>query len=183
VTTYNLAHSFTTFNTCYKDTGLFGIYMVAPDNKLNDLMWYTMDNMVRLCHNVTDAEVDRAKTQLKVCATSWKASWKAIYTAYRIHAFMIHDCYSAPISQWQAATVFALLATFLFFLDIKHLYIHRLSLSSISHPFLTHLSPISHPSLTHLSPISHPSLTHLSPISHPSLTHLSSISHPCRRVC
>lgn len=39
--------------------------MVCPDNKLDDAMWYTLDNMVRLCHNVTDDEVERAKTQLK----------------------------------------------------------------------------------------------------------------------
>jgi len=58
-------HSFMTFNTCYKDTGLFGVYLVAPDVKLEDSMWITLDHMVRLCHNVTDAEVDRAKTQLK----------------------------------------------------------------------------------------------------------------------
>ena len=31
------AHSISTFNTCYKDTGLFGIYAVAPDNKLDDM--------------------------------------------------------------------------------------------------------------------------------------------------
>jgi len=61
----DLAHSFMSFNTCYKDTGLFGVYLVAPDNKLDDAMWYTMDNLVRLCHNVTDEEVERAKTQLK----------------------------------------------------------------------------------------------------------------------
>jgi len=61
----DLAHSYVTFNTCYKDTGLFGIYLVAPDNKLDDAMWYTLDNLVRMCHNVTDEEVDRAKTQLK----------------------------------------------------------------------------------------------------------------------
>eukprot|EP00606_Chrysophyceae_sp_TOSAG23-5_P001445 GSChrysophyteH2.ASY1.ANO1.1135.1 assembled CDS len=59
------AHSFMTFNTCYKDTGLFGVYLTAPDNKLDDAMWYTLDNLVRLCHNVSDEEVDRAKTQLK----------------------------------------------------------------------------------------------------------------------
>ena len=62
---HELAHSFMTFNTCYKDTGLFGIYLVCPDNKLDDAMWYTPDNLVRLCHNVTDEEVARAKTQLK----------------------------------------------------------------------------------------------------------------------
>ena len=62
---FDCAHSFMTFNTCYKDTGLFGIYITAADNKLDDCMWYTMDNLVRLCHNVSDEEVDRAKTQLK----------------------------------------------------------------------------------------------------------------------
>jgi processing peptidase subunit beta len=61
----DLAHSYKTFNTCYKDTGLFGLYMVAPDNKLDDLMHCTLGHLVRLCHNVTDEEVDRAKTQLK----------------------------------------------------------------------------------------------------------------------
>ena len=61
----DLAHSFMTFNTCYKDTGLFGIYLVASDNKLEDLTWYALDNIVRLCHNVSDEEVSRAKTQLK----------------------------------------------------------------------------------------------------------------------
>jgi len=60
-----IVHSFSTFNTCYKDTGLFGIYLVTSDNKLDDAMWYTLDHFVRLCHNVTDAEVARAKTQLK----------------------------------------------------------------------------------------------------------------------
>lgn len=62
---HDCAHSYMTFNTCYKDTGLFGVYLVAPDNKLEDAMWYTLDNLVRLCHNVTDEEVERAKTQLK----------------------------------------------------------------------------------------------------------------------
>jgi len=28
-------------------------------------MWYTLDNMVRLCHNVSEEELSRAKTQLK----------------------------------------------------------------------------------------------------------------------
>lgn len=28
-------------------------------------MWYTLDNLVRFCHSVSDEEVARAKTQLK----------------------------------------------------------------------------------------------------------------------
>jgi len=61
----NTVHSFKTFNKSYKDTGLFGVYLVASDNKLDDSMYYTLSNLVRLCHQVTDEEVERAKTQLK----------------------------------------------------------------------------------------------------------------------
>uniref|UniRef100_A0A7S3Q7A4 mitochondrial processing peptidase n=1 Tax=Chaetoceros debilis TaxID=122233 RepID=A0A7S3Q7A4_9STRA len=65
VAEHELAHSITTFNTCYKDTGLFGIYAVAPDNKLDDLMWYVMGNLVRMVHSPSDEEVERAKVNLK----------------------------------------------------------------------------------------------------------------------
>ncbi|DAZ98214.1 TPA: hypothetical protein N0F65_005346 [Lagenidium giganteum] len=60
-----LAHSFMAFNTCYQDTGLFGVYAVADQYKLNDLTWYTMEALVRLVHKTSDEEVERAKTQLK----------------------------------------------------------------------------------------------------------------------
>jgi len=62
---HDLCHSMQTFNTNYQDTGLFGVYMTAPDNKLDDLMWYLMNNLMRLVHKVTPEELARAKTQLK----------------------------------------------------------------------------------------------------------------------
>ena len=65
VAEHELAHSITTFNTCYKDTGLFGIYAIAPDNKLDDLLWYVMSNLVRLVHSPSDEEIERAKVNLK----------------------------------------------------------------------------------------------------------------------
>jgi len=65
VADHELAHSISTFNTCYKDTGLFGIYAVAPDNKLDDLMWYVMGNLVRMVHNPSVEELERAKVNLK----------------------------------------------------------------------------------------------------------------------
>jgi len=67
VAEHELAHSITTFNTCYKDTGLFGVFAVAPSNKLDDLFWYVMGNLVRMVHNPTREELDRAKNQLKTC--------------------------------------------------------------------------------------------------------------------
>uniref|UniRef100_A0A7S3DMU0 mitochondrial processing peptidase n=2 Tax=Entomoneis paludosa TaxID=265537 RepID=A0A7S3DMU0_9STRA len=60
-----LAYSMTTFNTCYKDTGLFGIYFVCPDKKLDHLLWNVMNNLVRLVHTPTDEELERAKLNLK----------------------------------------------------------------------------------------------------------------------
>lgn len=60
-----LAHSVMSFNTCYNDTGLFGVYSVAEPHKVQDLVWYTLEAMVRLVHNTTDEEVARAQTQLK----------------------------------------------------------------------------------------------------------------------
>mmetsp|Transcript_9102 Transcript_9102/g.13998 ORF Transcript_9102/g.13998 Transcript_9102/m.13998 type:complete len:474 (+) Transcript_9102:72-1493(+) len=65
IATNEAAHSISTFNTCYKDTGLFGIYAVAPDNKLDELMWHVMNNLVRLVHTPSDEEVERAKVNLK----------------------------------------------------------------------------------------------------------------------
>ena len=44
---------------------MFGLYATAADNTLDDLMWCVMDNMVRLCNQVSEEEVERAKTQLK----------------------------------------------------------------------------------------------------------------------
>lgn len=59
------ADSFMTFNTCYKDTGLFGVYLVAPEKCLEEAMYRTTYNLTRLCHEVTEEEVARAKNQLK----------------------------------------------------------------------------------------------------------------------
>ena len=63
-----LCHSFMSFNTCYKDTGLFGIYFVAENNTVQDMTWHIMDKLVALCHTVTEEEVARARQQLKACA-------------------------------------------------------------------------------------------------------------------
>jgi processing peptidase subunit beta len=60
-----LCYSLNTFNTHYKDTGLFGVYAVCPDNKVDDCSWYIMNNLIRLVHSVGDDEVERAKVSLK----------------------------------------------------------------------------------------------------------------------
>ena len=62
----DLAQSFMSFNTSYTDTGLFGIYMVSDHvHDLDDLAYEVQQEWVRICLNCTDAEVARAKSQLK----------------------------------------------------------------------------------------------------------------------
>lgn len=85
----NTAHSFQSFNTCYKDTGLWGVYYVCDPMKCSvgiskikysseneieltltsaefqDMMSAVQAEWMRLCTNVSQAEVDRAKNLLK----------------------------------------------------------------------------------------------------------------------
>lgn len=61
-----LAISFLSFTTSYHDTGLFGIYMVSDRvHDLDDLVYEVQQEWVRICLNCTEAEVARARTQLK----------------------------------------------------------------------------------------------------------------------
>jgi len=59
------AHSITCFNTVYKDTGLFGVYAVAPPEKTEDLAFEIMNEFTRLGKTVTNLEVERAKARLR----------------------------------------------------------------------------------------------------------------------
>ncbi|KAI1287390.1 Mitochondrial-processing peptidase subunit beta [Halotydeus destructor] len=61
----NLAHSFQSFNTCYKETGLWGIYFVADPTQVDDFLFQLQFMWMKLCNNVTDSEVHRAKNLLK----------------------------------------------------------------------------------------------------------------------
>lgn len=60
-----LCHSFQSFNTCYKDTGLWGIYYVCDPMKCEEMMFNIQSEWMRLCTMVTEGEVERAKNLLK----------------------------------------------------------------------------------------------------------------------
>ncbi len=60
-----LANSISTFNTCYKDTGLFGLYAVIEREKVGDLMTCVTENLARMADDVTEEDVERAKIALK----------------------------------------------------------------------------------------------------------------------
>ncbi|KAH8813237.1 mitochondrial processing peptidase beta subunit mitochondrial precursor [Xylogone sp. PMI_703] len=62
----DLANSFMSFSTSYSDTGLWGIYLVTDKaTRVDDLVHFTLREWSRLSYNVGDAEVERAKAQLK----------------------------------------------------------------------------------------------------------------------
>jgi len=65
VAEHSLANTLSAFNLSYSDTGLFGIVVTAPDNKLDDLLWYTMPSLVEMAHGAGDEEFARAKSVLK----------------------------------------------------------------------------------------------------------------------
>lgn len=60
------AETFNAFTTCYKDTGLFGFYGVAPRNALFHLIEEVMFTVCTFAHSVTEEEVQIAKQNLKV---------------------------------------------------------------------------------------------------------------------
>jgi processing peptidase subunit beta len=59
------ALSIKVINESYKDTGLFGVQFTAADNRLEDAMWYSLWNLVRCVHKMSQEEVEFAKVQLK----------------------------------------------------------------------------------------------------------------------
>merc|ERR1712038_2060470 len=59
------AHSFQAFNTCYKDTGLWGVYFVTDKLNQESMMFNIQHEWMRLATSVTDFEVNRAKNLLK----------------------------------------------------------------------------------------------------------------------
>jgi len=60
-----LAHAYQAFNTCYKDTGLWGIYFVAEPMQIDDFIFNVQNEWMRLCTSVTDFEIERAKNILR----------------------------------------------------------------------------------------------------------------------
>jgi processing peptidase subunit beta len=64
VASHKLAHSFSTFMTCYASTGLIGNYMVVPPEKIDALVGEVTDEWQRIANNITPTEVERAKHKL-----------------------------------------------------------------------------------------------------------------------
>ncbi|XP_057338488.1 mitochondrial-processing peptidase subunit beta [Microplitis mediator] len=60
-----LCHSYQSFNTCYQETGLWGVYFVCDPMQCEDMVWNIQQEWMKLCTSVTEKEVNRAKNMLK----------------------------------------------------------------------------------------------------------------------
>jgi processing peptidase subunit beta len=65
IATDELADAFMAFNTNYHDTGLFGVYAVTDRERSQDLSWVLMNEITKMCYEVKEADVARARNQLK----------------------------------------------------------------------------------------------------------------------
>jgi len=63
--TEGLAHSLMSFNTCYRNTGLFGAYIVGEKEKTENALHEVIAEWVRLANKATNFEVENAKERLK----------------------------------------------------------------------------------------------------------------------
>ncbi|XP_003489837.1 mitochondrial-processing peptidase subunit beta [Bombus impatiens] len=63
--TDGLCHSYQSFNTCYQDTGLWGVYFVSDPMEIEWFVHNVQREWMRLCTSVTEKEVERAKNILK----------------------------------------------------------------------------------------------------------------------
>jgi processing peptidase subunit beta len=62
----HLANSFTAFTKGYKDTGLWGMYVVTENrDQIDDFVHFTQKEWARLSTSVTSSEIERAKQQVK----------------------------------------------------------------------------------------------------------------------
>eukprot|EP00252_Welwitschia_mirabilis_P010746 TRINITY_DN2422_c0_g1_i1.p1 TRINITY_DN2422_c0_g1~~TRINITY_DN2422_c0_g1_i1.p1 ORF type:complete len:510 (-),score=61.71 TRINITY_DN2422_c0_g1_i1:822-2351(-) len=63
----DLAESLMAFNTNYKDTGLFGVYMTSQGDTLESLSKAIMHGLTSFASEISEADVKRACSQLKSC--------------------------------------------------------------------------------------------------------------------
>ena len=56
---------FSAFNTCYNDTGLFGVYGACEPGALVETVEELLHGVQRLCFSITTDEIERAKRELR----------------------------------------------------------------------------------------------------------------------
>jgi len=65
IATEKLCNSFTSFNTSYHNTGLFGFYISVEPESIENVVVESLSEWGRIAYAVTNSEIDRAKTKVK----------------------------------------------------------------------------------------------------------------------
>lgn len=60
-----LVYSIYSFNSCYRETGLFGVYAATGPDKVEDLLNVTYDEICKMKNSITKKEFNRTKAQFK----------------------------------------------------------------------------------------------------------------------
>ena len=60
-----LAYSISSFSSAYNDSGIVGVYSGTTEDKLNELIDVTFNELFELTQNIFEEEIDRAKAQVK----------------------------------------------------------------------------------------------------------------------
>ncbi|XP_019360504.1 PREDICTED: cytochrome b-c1 complex subunit 1, mitochondrial [Gavialis gangeticus] len=95
-----LCHSFQSFNTCYSDTSLFGIYFVSDRMKLDDMMLFCQSEWMRLCTSTTDSELRRAKNILRNALVAQLNGTTPI--CENIGSHLLNYGRRIPLAEWDA---------------------------------------------------------------------------------
>lgn len=92
-----LVYSIFSFNSSYQDDGQFGIYAGTGPESLTEIIPVISDEILKVTQNVTEEEVERAKSQLKSNlligreSMMTRADQHAKYTVFRNAEFDIED--------------------------------------------------------------------------------------------
>ena len=101
-----LCYSVFSFGSAYEDVGQVGVYAATSPEHSNDLLALTTDIMMSVAEQVSDAEVDRAKAQLKASLVMnlESASSRADQIARQFLAFGYVPAMSTLIAKIEAVT-------------------------------------------------------------------------------
>lgn len=91
----NLCHSFQSFNTCYTDTGLWGLYMVCEPGTIKDMMHFTQMEWSAHTHTQSTDKICARTGQLCGCRLLPEA------TVTPMSYYSLSGCLFAPV--WRRA--------------------------------------------------------------------------------
>ncbi|XP_021207953.1 cytochrome b-c1 complex subunit 1, mitochondrial [Bombyx mori] len=89
--------SYKAVNITYKDTSLWGVQFMGPSVELEDMVLSIQGEWMNMCHTITDAEVERAKRELKTKVLSKTESCAG--TCHEIGRWVLYNGRRPPLHE------------------------------------------------------------------------------------